>query len=46
MQKGVIAAISTPPGKGGVALIRVSGAGAIEISERLFRPISGKRITD
>ena len=27
----IIAALATPPGKGGVAVIRVSGAGAIEL---------------
>ncbi|MBQ8720350.1 MAG: tRNA uridine-5-carboxymethylaminomethyl(34) synthesis GTPase MnmE [Clostridia bacterium] len=41
-----IAAISTPPGKGGVALIRVSGDEAISISERAFLPRSKKRISD
>ena len=46
MHTGVIAAISTPPGKGGVALIRVSGAGAVGIAGELFRPMSGKDITD
>ena len=33
-----IAAISTPPGKGGVAVIRISGADAIKIAEKIFRP--------
>lgn len=46
MYGNVIAAISTPPGKGGVAVIRVSGKGAFEIAERVFEPISGKRISD
>lgn len=31
-----IAAIATPPGEGGVAIIRISGADAIEISEKVF----------
>ena len=44
MHGNVIAAISTPPGKGGVAVIRVSGAGAFDIADRVFLPISGKRI--
>ncbi len=35
----VIAAISTPPGKGGVAIIRLSGEGAFSIAEKIFRPI-------
>ena len=33
-----IAAISTPPGKGGVALIRISGADAVSIAEKCFVP--------
>ena len=37
-----IAAISTPPGKGGVALIRISGAEAASIAEICFRSKSGK----
>ena len=38
----VIAAISTPPGKGGVAVIRISGDGAFEIAEKIFAPVSKK----
>ena len=34
--KSTIAAISTPPGKGGVAIIRVSGDSAIEIAKKVF----------
>ena len=33
-----IAAVSTPRGKGGVALLRVSGADALRICTRVFRP--------
>lgn len=39
---GIIAAISTPPGKGGVALIRISGEGTAELLDRVFRPRSGR----
>ena len=42
----VISAVSTPPGKGGVALIRVSGKGAFDIARSIFRPKSGKSIDD
>ncbi len=38
-----IAAISTPPGKGGVALIRLSGPEAFPIAARVFRA-RGKRL--
>ncbi len=45
MHGNVIAAISTPPGKGGVAVIRISGDGAVEIAKRIFMPISGKDVS-
>jgi len=41
-----IAAISTPYGKGGVALIRISGDEAIQVASRLFKPKSGVRVED
>ena len=41
-----IAAISTPYGKGGVAMIRISGADAIHIVDRVFRPFSGKKLSE
>ncbi len=42
----VIAAVSTPPGKGGVAIIRISGEGAVNVAERAFKPRSGKPLSD
>lgn len=36
-----VAAISTPHGKGGIAVLRVSGDRAIEISGKVFKPIKG-----
>jgi tRNA modification GTPase len=42
----IIAAISTPPGKGGVALIRVSGKGAFDIADRIFKPRFGRPLCD
>lgn len=41
-----VAAISTPHGKGGVALIRISGERAIEIAERVFRTSSGRSLRE
>ncbi len=38
----IIAAISTPPGKGGVAIIRISGRGALAVAEKVFHPSAGK----
>src|SRR5215471_14223119 len=32
-----ITAISTPPGEGAIALVRMSGANAIEIADKIFR---------
>ena len=42
----VIAAVSTPPGKGGVAIIRISGDGALDIAKRVFRRRDGGEIRD
>ena len=39
---GTVTAISTPPGKGGVAVIRVSGDGALAVAEKCFIPRDGK----
>ena len=39
-----IAAIGTPYGKGGVAMIRISGADACRVGEAIFAPASGKRL--
>ena len=36
-----IAAISTPMGKGGVAMIRISGTDAVSVAEKIFCPIIG-----
>ncbi|MBQ8611883.1 MAG: tRNA uridine-5-carboxymethylaminomethyl(34) synthesis GTPase MnmE [Oscillospiraceae bacterium] len=33
----VIAAIATPPGKGGIAVVRLSGQGALELADKVFR---------
>lgn len=41
-----IAAISTPKGKGGVAMIRISGAQALEYASRVFFPKKGCALSD
>ncbi|MGL4993311.1 MAG: tRNA uridine-5-carboxymethylaminomethyl(34) synthesis GTPase MnmE [Bacteroidales bacterium] len=38
-----ICAVSTAPGVGGVAIIRVSGGEAIEICNKIFKPMNPKR---
>ncbi len=42
----IIAAVSTPPGKGGVAIIRICGEGATELAERVFFPAAGKKLSE
>ena len=41
-----IAAISTARGKGGVALLRISGPDAISICQKFFSPKSGKKLSE
>ncbi len=40
-----IAAISTPFGKGGIAVIRISGADAISVAEKIFLPKKEKTLS-
>ncbi|NLC32021.1 MAG: tRNA uridine-5-carboxymethylaminomethyl(34) synthesis GTPase MnmE [Clostridiales bacterium] len=42
MENTTIAAIATPPGKGGIAIIRLSGPMAQELLEKVFVPSSHK----
>ena len=45
--RNTICAISTPPGIGGIAVIRVSGSEAITITDKVYRsPQSGKKLAD
>jgi len=39
-----IAAISTPPGEGGIGIVRISGPSAMPIAAALFRPASGNGV--
>jgi tRNA modification GTPase len=41
-----IAAISTPMGEGAIAIVRLSGDNSIQIADKLFRGVSGKRLID
>ncbi len=41
-----VIAISTPPGKGGVALLRLSGEGAFEIADRVFFPMNKRPLSE
>lgn len=37
--RDTIAAVSTPPGNGGIGIVRVSGSSASNIAESLFKPV-------
>ena len=45
MLEDTVAAISTPRGKGGVALLRVSGPGALRVGEAVFSPAGGRPLS-
>lgn len=45
MLSDIIAAVSTPRGTGGIAVIRISGSGAVELASRVFAPRSKKELT-
>ena len=40
-----IAAVSTPYGKGGIAVLRVSGGDALKVAEGVFKPKSGRMLS-
>ncbi|MDR1831519.1 MAG: tRNA uridine-5-carboxymethylaminomethyl(34) synthesis GTPase MnmE [Fusobacteriaceae bacterium] len=46
MRYDTIAAISTPPGEGGIAVIRISGPRAMDITEKIFFPKSKRPLKD
>ncbi len=41
-----IAAIATPPGEGGIGIVRISGDRAVEIADMVFKPKSGNKSSD
>ena len=41
-----IVAISTPPGQGGIGIVRLSGPASISIADQLFKPAHGRRVSD
>lgn len=45
-QTDCIAAIATPSGTGGVAIVRISGKGSFDVADRVFRAASGKFSAD
>ena len=47
MENSTIAAIATPPGQGGIAVVRLSGPDSYRVAEQVFRPAdSRKRVAD
>ncbi len=45
MMEENIAAIATAPGKGGVAIIRISGKSPLAIAEKMFKPVGKKKVS-
>ncbi|MEA5050737.1 MAG: tRNA uridine-5-carboxymethylaminomethyl(34) synthesis GTPase MnmE [Oscillospiraceae bacterium] len=45
MENDVIAAVATPPGAGGIGIIRLSGPGAHAVADSVFRARSGDRLS-
>lgn len=46
MLNTTIAAISTPLGRGGISVIRISGEDAFEVAGKMFFPKSGKKLSE
>ena len=46
MLENNIAAIATPAGKGGVAIIRISGKDPLGIAEKMFTPVGKTKVCD
>ena len=41
-----IAAIATPPGEGGVGIVRISGSEACLVADSVFKPLEGKTVSN
>jgi len=46
IDQDTICGVSTPPGEGGIGIIRMSGGQAIEIASKVFKASSGKELKD
>ncbi len=46
MDNRTIAAIATPNAPGGIGVIRISGENALAVADKIFRPVSGKLLTE
>src|SRR5579871_722504 len=45
LKRDTITAVATPPGEGGIAIVRISGPEAHRIAERIFRPRSRRDLS-
>ncbi|MGE5809186.1 MAG: tRNA uridine-5-carboxymethylaminomethyl(34) synthesis GTPase MnmE, partial [Nitrospirota bacterium] len=45
-EQDTICAVSTPPGEGGIGIVRVSGRDALVLASKVFRSKSGKGLED
>lgn len=45
-EEDIICAISTSPGAGAIAVLRLSGKGSVELADRIFRAASGKKLAE
>lgn len=43
---GTICAIATPAAVGGLSVVRISGERAFEVAEKVFKPVSGKPVSE
>ena len=46
MMEANVSAIATPAGKGGVAIIRISGKDPLKIAEKMFKPVGKTAVAD
>ena len=46
LKKDVIAAISTPPGRGGIGIVRMSGEGVTDIADKIIFPLDEGLFSD
>ncbi len=45
-QEETISAIATPPGMGGIGIVRLSGETALQVAGRVFRPKNGRKLDE
>ena len=46
MVETTVCAIATPAAVGGISVVRISGENAFAVAERVFRPVSGKKVAE